>query len=99
MSIGIVQDQGDTTNMKHVLHEHKDHCTLTDYYLDELKATPSMYITNAKLVLAGKEGGAQWHIKQAADFLYSIEVYLGLHYCIISDASGVFHPPACTVCH
>ena len=35
------------------------------YYLDELKATPSMlkYITNGKLILASKDGSA--HIKSS----------------------------------
>ena len=87
--------------MKHTLHECKDHCTLTDYYLDELKAAPGMlkYITNGKLVLAGKDGGMQRHINQATKFSYSIEAYLGPYYCIISDASSAFHPPACATCH
>ena len=41
-----------------------------DYYLNELKAAPGVlkYITNGKLVLTGKGGGA--YIKQAADFSY-----------------------------
>ena len=101
MSVGIVQDQGDATNMKHMLHECKDHCTLVDYYLDKLKATPSVlkYIMNGKLVLAGKDGGVQQHIKQAANFSYSIEAYLGPHYHIISDAFSVFLLPAHTECH
>ena len=48
-----------------VLRECKGDCTLADYYLDELKATPSMlkYITNSKLVLASKDGGT--HIKSS----------------------------------
>ena len=45
-------------------------CTLVDYYLDELKATPSVlkYIANSKLILVGKGGGT--YIKQAANFSY-----------------------------
>ena len=101
MSVGIVQDQGDTANMKHMLHERKDHCTLADYYLDKLKAAPGVlkYIMNSKLVLTGKDGSAQRYIKQAADFSYSIEAYLGLHYHIISNAFGVFLLPAHAMCH
>ena len=101
MSVGIVQDQGDTANMKHMLHERKDHCILADYYLNKLKAAPSVlkYIMNGKLVLTNKDGGVQQHIKQAANFSYSIEAYLGPHYHIISDAFSVFLLPACAACH
>ena len=58
-------------------HQHEVHtarvqgqCTLVDYYLDELTATRGVlkYITNGKLILAGKDGSA--YIKQAADFSY-----------------------------
>ena len=58
-------DQGDATNTKCALHECKGDCTLAEYYLDELKATPSIlkYITNSKLVLASKDGGS--HIKSS----------------------------------
>ena len=101
MSVGIVPDQGDAANMKHTLRECKDHCTLADYYLNKLKAAPGVLkcIMNGKLVLAGKDSGVQRHIKQATDFSYSIEAYLGLHYCIISDAFGVFLLPAHATCH
>ena len=52
VSIGVVQDQGDTANTKCALCKCKGDCTLVDYYLDELKATPGMlkYIVNGKLV-------------------------------------------------
>ena len=68
MSIGVVQDQGDATNMKRALHKCKGDCTLMDYYLDKLKAAPGVlkYIVNGKLGLTGKGGGV--HIKQAANF-------------------------------
>ena len=68
MSVGIVQDQGDATNMKCMLRKCKGDCTLVDHYLDKLKATPNVlkYIVNGKLSLTGKGGGA--HIKQAANF-------------------------------
>ena len=68
--VGIMQDQGDAANTNRVLHECKGDCTLMDYYLDKLKATPSVlkYITNDKLVLTSNGSGA--HIKQAADFSY-----------------------------
>ena len=51
--------------MKCALCECKGDCTLVDYYLDELKATPSMlkYITNGKLILASKDGST--HIKSS----------------------------------
>ena len=47
------------------LHECEGNCTLADYYLDELKAAPSVlkYIANGKLVLASKDGSA--HIKSS----------------------------------
>ena len=58
-------DQEDAANTKCALCECKGDCTLADYYLDELKAAPSVlkYITNSKLVLASKDGGA--HIKSS----------------------------------
>ena len=54
-----MQDQGDATNTKCMLRECKGDCTLADYYLNELKAAPSVlkYITNGKLILTSKDGG------------------------------------------
>ena len=51
--------------MKCTLRKCKGDCTLADYYLDKLKATPSMlkYITNGKLVLTSKDSGT--HIKSS----------------------------------
>ena len=51
--------------MKCTLRECKGDCTLADYYLDKLKAAPSVlkYITNGKLVLASKDGST--HIKSS----------------------------------
>ena len=47
------------------LCECKGNCTLMEYYLDELKAAPSMlkYIMNGKLILASKDGSM--HIKSS----------------------------------
>ena len=58
-------DQGDAANTKCALCECKGNCTPADYYLNELKAAPSVlkYIANSKLVLASKDGGA--HIKSS----------------------------------
>ena len=68
VSIGIMQDQGDTANTKCVLCKCKGNCTLMDYYLDKLKAALSMlkYIANRKLGLTSK--GSGMHIKQVANF-------------------------------
>ena len=65
LSVGVVQDQGDATNTKCMLRECKGDCTLADYYLNKLKATPSMlkYIVNGKLVLTSKDGGV--HIRSS----------------------------------
>ena len=68
VSIGIMQEQGDAANTKCMLRKCKGNCTLVDYYLDKLKATPSMlkYIANGKLGLISKGSGV--YMKQAANF-------------------------------
>ena len=51
--------------MKCTLRECKGDCTLADYYLNKLKATPSVlkYIMNGKLILTSKDSGT--HIKSS----------------------------------
>ena len=68
MSIGIVQDQGDAADTKHMMRKCKGNCTLMDYYLDKLKAGPGMlrYIVNGKLGCTSKGSGA--YMKQVANF-------------------------------
>ena len=59
---------GDAANTKCMLCKCKGDCTLVDYYLNELKATPGVlkYIVNGKLSLTSNGGSA--HMNEVGNF-------------------------------